>query len=633
MLFVILYVFVDCQSHNCSKPIRVFLVQQGISFENAPNINATDDEYFVITSSISEEIRTFLNFTRNSLFCEGCDVHKAFSVALNKLKSLNTSSSSFSFSTACTDVTFDEKCIPKIAESRCPSKFLPRICSFSVASLRHCQAPALLNSANMVARVIPQPSDSSCPVLSIFRGVGSIPVRMLLELYVGQPIAVRSFFHGNLKDTFLHHQYDPPVRNRSIVIYSNPVSQAYSLCGGNVHRGRTISCIEVQTLLYARYAIAALVGRFSSTIVRFEDWLSDSFLHTILSAIPVRCYRVKADFDPIAAQSARDFLLDEQSSGGIRAAHLGRVQGDPEQSTFTRSLHNGTNTEWLEFERVYGSTILYIFIEAWKDYLPALEQWFPEIDVKAKYSKLSPVPPQIYESQHNDVHVLMPTKKPTDLGSCIDSLVTNTNFAFGGVHFHFGVDWGDEATTTAIAKAFKSRPNLHFRIHQVFNRASDVSAIVNHMFALNTNGRYFLRFNDDSRMKTRNWNEEAILALRTEPIDVGIAIIHDPRNRKLQTHSFVSYMHKKFFGGLYFPVHFRNYFEDDWITVAYPTAWRKPTSIQIEHRFENERYQIHRTTPEALEDILVETNLMVQDAIARLRLLAPLEFRLTASQP
>lgn len=617
IFFLLLYFCEYAVGSGDCQPFQAILVDDSF-VENSRDF--AYNEIVVVTNPKSHVIQAFLSRTSNAVICEACDVHDAFVAAASAIRANYNTVHQFSFSSVCSQLSFNGDCVPRVVRSQCPTKLLPLLCPVSVNSLRNCQR--IQSESGIVVsptgRVMSLPNDFSCPVLSIYRGVGSIPVRMLLELHVGQPIAIRSFFRADRNDAFMRHQYDPPAGRGAVVVYSSPILQAYSLCGGN-DAERTVACINVESLAYAQYALAALLQvQLGQRIVRFENWLSDDFLRSIVSSIPERCLFLPGEFDAGLAQLARDYLL-QSSSGTLRA----RAAGDPEEETFLRGMQNASNPDRLEFEAVYGSTVLNVFLDKWKGNFNILAKWFPEIDTSAVYAKLAPEPPQILQSKQNDVHVLLPTKNPSDLDSCIESLVSNANFAFGGVHFHFGVDWGDKSTVASIRKSFVARPNVLYRIHHIFNRASDISTIVNHLFAVNTNGRYFLRFNDDSRMRTRNWNELAIRALRVEPVDVGIALMRDLRHESLQTHSFVSHMHKQFFGGLYFPLHFRNLFEDDWITAAYPRAWRRPTSIEIEHRFEKLRYEMHRTTPEAFDKIMTETNFMVEDAIRRLNLTLP----------
>lgn len=217
-----------------------------------------------------------------------------------------------------------------------------------------------------------------------------------------------------------------------------------------------------------------------------------------------------------------------------------------------------------------------------------------------------------------DVHVLMPIKHPKTLSQCIDLLLILSNRTFGDTIFEFGVNWDDDATKDAIRRVMEPRSSVRYKVHQVHNRAGDLSIIVNHLFQ-STRGKYYMRFNDDTEMLTVNWNQLAVQTLQREPADFGIAWMTDLSNSGLQTHSFVSYRHKQIFG-TYFPVHFKNWYEDNWITQVYPNDWRKQSGIRLRHIANGQRYagnviksdmfaQIINDTRELI-DIYCETNNM-----------------------
>lgn len=208
-------------------------------------------------------------------------------------------------------------------------------------------------------------------------------------------------------------------------------------------------------------------------------------------------------------------------------------------------------------------------------------------------------------AQQTDVHVLMPTKRPLRLASTVDLLLTLANRTFGDVVFHFGVDWYDNETIDAVARVLDARTSVRYSVHRVLNRVGDISTIVNHLFRV-TGGTYFLRYNDDSHMLTRHWNQLAVQALRTKPVDLGIAWMTDLKNQRLQTHSFVSYKHRELFG-CYFPEHFKNWSEDTWITDVYPIAWRKQSGVRLKHLAVRERYAIERVPKPDYKQI-VETS-------------------------
>ena len=191
------------------------------------------------------------------------------------------------------------------------------------------------------------------------------------------------------------------------------------------------------------------------------------------------------------------------------------------------------------------------------------------------------------------VHVLIPTKQPTELERTILSLTQNANTSFGQLVFHFGISFDDTATANSVEMTCRST-NSECVVHPVYNREGDISMIVNHMFVSINERAYFFRCNDDTVMTTPNWNQRAIETLRRRPSNVGLALIVDTHRRddihdNLQTHSFVSSVHRDIFG-MYFPAHFKNWFEDDWITNVYAGALSKSSGIVIQHVSKTPRY-------------------------------------------
>lgn len=205
----------------------------------------------------------------------------------------------------------------------------------------------------------------------------------------------------------------------------------------------------------------------------------------------------------------------------------------------------------------------------------------------------------------NDVHIIMPTLRPnaTRLALTLDSLIDNCNTSFGSFVLHYGVNWNDSETHETASRV-ATQLGVPFLIHEVFQRKGDVSTICNHVFSEVVEGRYFLRFNDDTTMLSPGWNYRAITALReTPPHDFGLALIHDLLNERIQTHSFVSYRHREIFGHL-FPLHFQNWYEDDWMSNVYPEHWRKFANVTIQHEGKPERYAIVEPPAELFRKIL-----------------------------
>jgi len=241
------------------------------------------------------------------------------------------------------------------------------------------------------------------------------------------------------------------------------------------------------------------------------------------------------------------------------------------------------------------------FLEQWLIYKTRelAQSLFPEVNFDVSALRVS-MPTQ--SSLNPDVNVLIPTKNPLRLEFCLASLYNKADLTFGHVFFHFGVDFGDTKTIDEIDKVCK-KLTLFCVVHEVFSRDSDVSAIVNHMFMSIEQSSYFFRFNDDSEMLTKRWNVMAINALRQPPVDVGIAKITDLGNPTLQTHSFVSSVHKEIFG-CYFPVHFKNIYEDNWITDVYSGPLTKTCFVKLKHHAIGSRYSALHVPHDVLKPIV-----------------------------
>jgi hypothetical protein len=240
----------------------------------------------------------------------------------------------------------------------------------------------------------------------------------------------------------------------------------------------------------------------------------------------------------------------------------------------------------------------------WRSFksLNDLISMFPEITIFSRILELSEEKEKTIVSELNpNVNVLIPTRNPNNLSRCISSLLAKADRSFGQINFHFGIDHDDNKTEREIRKVC-TLFGAYCLVHEVYNRAGDVSGIVNHMFMNIDEDAYFFRFNDDSEMLTSKWNSMAIRALRNEPTDVGIAKIIDLTNPGLQTHSFVSSTHKKIFG-TYFPIHFKNIYEDNWITDVYSGVLTKKTFVKVKHHAIGSRYSA-QTIP---RDILTWT--------------------------
>eukprot|EP00904_Undaria_pinnatifida_P000080 jgi/Undpi1/10072/HiC_scaffold_28.g12526.m1 len=81
---------------------------------------------------------------------------------------------------------------------------------------------------------------------------------------------------------------------------------------------------------------------------------------------------------------------------------------------------------------------------------------------------------------------------------------------------------------------------------------------------------YFYQINDDTNINSPDWAETFTGVLLANPLgpNVGVTGPTDTNNRRILTHAFVHRTHIDVFGR-YFPVAFKNWWSDDWISNVY----------------------------------------------------------------
>lgn len=83
---------------------------------------------------------------------------------------------------------------------------------------------------------------------------------------------------------------------------------------------------------------------------------------------------------------------------------------------------------------------------------------------------------------------------------------------------------------------------------------------------------YFCRINDDSVFTSTSWIGQAVYHIQHiyNPPNIGVVgLLCGNGATNILTHDFVHRTHMDIFGGYYYPVVFKNYFLDDWITNVY----------------------------------------------------------------
>lgn len=405
--------------------------------------------------------------------------------------------------------------------------------------------------------------------------------RMAIELYFDLPLLPQSYYHVCTPESAYM------LQSRATQFHGDQAFYAKT----DLYRAVATSCVLDSTLPAnlptprndsacacehgGQYALSALVF----LLVRADE----------RGAAPL--VDVDALLDVDATSSLRKVAEYASRTYEYDAARVARVQRE------IGSLR-ATSLPIAQFIAQHKTTISACFAREWHTHdsalmhanFPELQQHRTVTDASLRRSS-STLPP--------NVHVLIPTKAPQSLMRCVSSLHDRADLSFGAVHFHFGIDWRDNATRTTIDTTCTTL-SVHCTIHEVYSRADDVSAIVNHMFVTIYDRGYFLRFNDDSEMLTAHWNRKAVDSLRREPTDVGATCVVDLSNLQLQTHSFVSSVHRDIFG-YYFPFHFKNIYEDNWITRVYQGVYSKPCVVRLRHDAKIMRYAPAKVPRDVIE--------------------------------
>ncbi len=114
--------------------------------------------------------------------------------------------------------------------------------------------------------------------------------------------------------------------------------------------------------------------------------------------------------------------------------------------------------------------------------------------------------------------------------------------------------------------------NLHIEIKHYQHLQGAPTQVVSQlmMAGYSENYDYFYQVNDDTIIETPNWPARFITALAGNPSipNFGVTGPLDTNNDKIFTHSFVHRTHMDVFN-FYFPVSFKNWWSDDWISSIY----------------------------------------------------------------
>ncbi|CAM9624920.1 unnamed protein product [Ascophyllum nodosum] len=108
---------------------------------------------------------------------------------------------------------------------------------------------------------------------------------------------------------------------------------------------------------------------------------------------------------------------------------------------------------------------------------------------------------------------------------------------------------------------------------------------------------YFYQINDDTVMNSAGWAETFTAVLRTNPLgrNVGVTGPSDTNNRRILTHAFVHrrVTHLDIFGR-YFPLSFRNWWSDDWISNVYGSEHTlRDHIVTVTHDVASQKLEAH----------------------------------------
>jgi hypothetical protein len=423
--------------------------------------------------------------------------------------------------------------------------------------------------------------------------------RMFLELYFDRPLLVRSFFHKCADDESSYlfiHELMPTTNARTLYVKRHVLAVTQQMCF--MHIGADfLECSKNAAIEYANHVALVLKAVTPENVRVIDDVSMRNASYAAQKILEMgEISNMSRAFDRSRVDETALVLSDEVVSEKIKQA------GSVAPHEFSEANVMGTLDERIDILALFAKE----FTESLNGNSAILQLEFPEVGfgsaaIQARISKMIDAEKCSTDAiVEPNVNVMIPTKNPeeSNIARCVDSLLSKANLTFGRVRFHFGIDWRDQKTQTIVEKTC-SVLGADCEVHPVHGREGDVSAIANHIFATIDANEYFFRFNDDSEMLTQNWNVLAVTALRKPPCNIGIAHILDKTNPGLQTHSFVSVMHKRIFG-FYFAYHFKNWYEDNWITDVYSGALTKKSGVVIKHHAQSERYVIPPMDHDAL---------------------------------
>lgn len=157
-----------------------------------------------------------------------------------------------------------------------------------------------------------------------------------------------------------------------------------------------------------------------------------------------------------------------------------------------------------------------------------------------------------------------------------------------------------------------SPPDLSLRLFHFDDTLGAPSQVVSGLArqAVADGADYVYQLNDDTILVSKNWLDILVGSLRSSPLapNLGVAGPLDTTNERILTHAFVHRTHVDIFNAM-FPVAFRNWWSDDWISAVYgsrATFARK--DVVVTHNVQSQktgawnRYDVDHSAQHLLHD-------------------------------
>lgn len=147
-----------------------------------------------------------------------------------------------------------------------------------------------------------------------------------------------------------------------------------------------------------------------------------------------------------------------------------------------------------------------------------------------------------------------------------------------------------------------------------FPRTNWVTFIWNSLYALAMRDGfdYFVQVNDDVRVKSSTWLESSILVLN-ENAPTGVVGLFDAFFKcSLFTQSMANRAHYKYFSGHYYPLGFKNWYSDKWITHVYGYKSVCNRDAKVENRMEGSPRYSPCSNEKEYRKILLESKLVLE---------------------